>query len=657
MSVQFGKCNLDGKRLDPGDFEAVRRVLAPYGPDGEASLDKDNFGIIYQALHVTKESRRERQPHVLPRGTVITWDGRLDNREELIGRLRGELTCDSTDLDIVAAAYRIWGTQAFAMLVGDWALSILQPDENSLILAKDFVGARPLYYSVDRYQVTWCSVLDPLLLFSRRSFELHEEYLAGWLAFLPAPHLTPYEGVHSVPASSFLRITKAGIRLQAYWEFDPAKRLSYATDAAYEEHFRQVFAESVQRRLRSETPIMAELSGGMDSSSVVCMADQIIAKGQAQTPRLDTVSYFDESEPNWNEHCYFTKVEEERGRTGYHIDVGSQHYFKFQEPGNGFFSSPGSVHQASTASLEFETALSSSNSRVVLSGVGGDEFLGGVPSAVPELADLLAASKLRIFFQRLKVWALDGKEACLHLLLETIREFLPDSIRSFRGHLQPPNWLAPRFLRKHRDALTGYPSRLKFFGPPPSFQENLIALAGLRRQLACVSLNPALVHEKRYPYLDRDLLEFLFSIPPEQLIRPGQRRSLMRRALVEMVPAAILGRKRKAYVTRGPSSALSAEWPSLVELTQHMLLAELGIINPPVFTEELEKARNGKSVPVLHFVRAFEIECWLRHLEHRSPLVTFKGRGLRKTSSSGQGAQPGQASKCAPSREWIQGSP
>ena len=65
----------------------------------------------------------------------------------------------------------------------------------------------------------------------------------------------------------------------------------------------------------------------MDSSSIVCMADTIIARGAAETPRLDTISYYDDSEPNWNERPYFTKVEEKRGRTGCHIDVGKQEPF------------------------------------------------------------------------------------------------------------------------------------------------------------------------------------------------------------------------------------------------------------------------------------------------------------------------------------------
>jgi asparagine synthase (glutamine-hydrolysing) len=180
MSVQFGKCNFDGRPVDPHDLDEVRPLLAPYGPDAEGCLCKDNYGILYRAFHTTKESRRETQPHVSKSGAVITWDGRLDNREDLIQRLGGGLSAGSTDLEIVAAGYERWGTNAFAALVGDWAISVWNPKDQSLVLVKDFIGTRHLYYSVDKYRAAWCTILDPLVLFAERSFKLEEEYLAGW---------------------------------------------------------------------------------------------------------------------------------------------------------------------------------------------------------------------------------------------------------------------------------------------------------------------------------------------------------------------------------------------------------------------------------------------------------------------------------------------
>src|SRR4051812_42704740 len=101
MSVQFGKCNFDGKPVDPKDLDKVRPVLAPYGPDGEGYICKDNFGVLYRAFHTTKEATQERQPLVTSLGSVITWDGRLDNRDELIRELGGGLPNNATDLSIV----------------------------------------------------------------------------------------------------------------------------------------------------------------------------------------------------------------------------------------------------------------------------------------------------------------------------------------------------------------------------------------------------------------------------------------------------------------------------------------------------------------------------------------------------------------------------
>src|SRR6266436_4136299 len=137
MSVQFGKCNFDGKPVDPKDLDQVRPVLAPYGPDGEGYICKDNLEIVYRAFYTSKESRKETQPYVSASGAIITWDGRLDNRDELIGRLGGDISARATDVEIIAAAYQRWRTNCFAHLIGDWALSIWDPEGRSLIFAKD----------------------------------------------------------------------------------------------------------------------------------------------------------------------------------------------------------------------------------------------------------------------------------------------------------------------------------------------------------------------------------------------------------------------------------------------------------------------------------------------------------------------------------------
>jgi asparagine synthase (glutamine-hydrolysing) len=621
MSIQFGRWNTDGKPVDRDYLEKVKLVIAPYGPDDGGSYTRPGISVLFCAFHTTKESRRESQPHVTESGAIITWDGRLDNRAELIRQLRNVLTINSTDVSIVAAAYEEWNTDCFAKLIGDWALSIWNPHTRSLILAKDPIGTRHLYYSFDDKQVSWSTILDPLVLLAGKSYALCEEYIAGWFSMFPAAHLTPYVGIHSVPPSSSVVLRAGKHTVNKYWDFDPSKRIRYRTDGEYEEHFRTVFAEAVRRRLRSDSPIVAELSGGMDSSSIVCMADTLIARGAAETPRLDTISYYDDSEPNWNEHPYFTKVEEKRGRTGTHIDMGKQEPLKFELDSDYFAVTPGSVGgRPSEASRQIAACITSQGNRVVLSGIGGDEFTGGVPTPNPELEDLLARGHFRTLAHQLKVWALNKRKPWFYLLFDAARELFPPAIVGVPKHKRPAPWLNPAFVRRNRAALTGYEDRTKIFGPLPSFQGHVGTVDVLRRQLACSHLSSDPPQEKRYPYLDRGVLEFVSAIPREQLVRPGQRRSLMRRALSGIVPSELLNRKRKAFVARGPMVGIAAELPRLMELSQHMLISSLGIADSTRFLEALQKTRQGVEVPIIPLIRTLGMELWLRNLTARHVL-------------------------------------
>jgi asparagine synthase (glutamine-hydrolysing) len=638
MSVQFGKWNFDGKPSDPQRLAAVEGVLAPYGPDRATFYSKGGVDVLYHAFHTTKESGLEIQPHVLESGAVLTWDGRLDNRSELMRLLDDSVSGDSTDLAIVARSYERWGTRSFGRLIGDWALSVWNPRERALILAEDPIGTRHLYYTRDSSEIMWSTILDPLVLFSRKSFELEEEYVAGWLANFPAPHLTPYGGIYAVPPSSFVRVDAQQIRVVRYWDFDPSRQIRCQKDTDYEEQFRNVFKTAVQRRLRSNAPVLAELSGGMDSSSIVCMADLVIGQGNSETPRLDTLSYYDDSEPSWNERPYFTIVENKRGQKGGHIDLASDGSLRFATKTDRFLATPGARGRSATVSKQLAAAMGSRGTRVVLSGIGGDEFTGGLPTPVPELADLVARAHYRRLARQLNRWALEKKQPWIHVLSETLKRFLPAALVGVAEFSRPAPWLRPGFVERQQAALTGYERRLSLFGPLPSFQEFQSTLEAVRRQLGCATLSPASLSEKRYPYLDRELLEFLCAIPREQLLRPGERRSLIRRALVGIVPDELLNRKRKAFVARSPRLAIAAEWDSLVEISRNMISASLGVVDSSVFRLALERARSGERMSIVPVLRTIEIESWLRNVHARKTLDVRPHDTTAAQSAVGDGA-------------------
>ena len=626
MSVQFGRWNFDGKPVAQDYLEKIELLLVPYGSDDRFSYSGGTISVLYRAFHTTKESRRETQPHVTASGAMITWDGRLDNRADLIRQLGDTVTSGSPDVSIVAAAYECWGTRCCAQFIGDWALSIWDPRTGSLTLAKDPIGVRHLYYSFDDSQVTWSTILDPLVLFAGKPLALCEEYIAGWFSYFPAANLTPYVGIHSVPPSSFVVLRSGNHTVTKYWDFNPYNHIHYRTDGEYEEHFRVAFAEAVRRRLRSDSPILAELSGGMDSSSIVCMADSIIANGGAEISRLDTISYYDDSEPNWNERPFFTKVEEKRGRTGSHIDVSKQEPLMFEHDSDQFAATPASLFaQSSESGRRFSACLRSQGNRVVLSGIGGDEVTGGVPTPTLELEDLLARGHFRQLAHQLKIWALHKRKPWFHLLFDALQGFFPSSFGGVPKHKRPASWLNHRFITRNRAALIGYQTRLKLLGPLPTFQENIGTLNNLRRQLVCAALPADPTFEKRYPFLDRSLLEFLYAVPRTQLVRPGQRRSLMRRALAGITPDELLNRKRKAFVSRSPMTAIVADWSHLIEMSNDMNLTSLGILNAKEFSSVVQKVRCGQEVPVLLLLRSLAIESWLRSFEAHKKLYSSPG--------------------------------
>src|ERR1700733_1151264 len=634
MSAQFGRWNFEGQPTAPTYLKEVSATLAPYGPDGGGAYSQGGVQVLYRAFHTTKESRPEVQPHICSRGVVITWDGRLDNRAALISEVPDHLPVTSSDVAIVAAAYEKWGIDCLPKLIGDWALSVWDPVDRSLSLAKDPIGTRHLYYSVDEIQVTWSTILEPLVRFAGKTFKLDEEYIAGWLAMFPAAHLTPYIGIHSVPPASVVLLRPGKHIVNRYWDFDPRKKIRYRTDSEYEEHFRTVLAGAIRRRLRSDCPVLAELSGGLDSSSIVCMADLLIAHGGVQTPRLDTISWYDDSDPSLDDRHYFGKVEKKRVRTGHHINLG----VKNQEEGSelhpstsflsGFQGGRMSVIPDYTRSLwpelvqGYSRYMKSHGYRVILSGIAGEDATGGfVPTATLELQNLLSRGKFFRFANQLNAWAVKTKQPRSILLLDAIRGFCTRSL-TFPGGgkmIGPSPWLHPAFVRRNHRALHWYSSRVRLFGPLPSFQNQIYLVNHERRVVAYEDLWSEPLREMRYPYLDRDLLEFACGIPREQMVGVGKRRFLMKRALVGVVPDEILDRKRRATALQQKEKDTLKEWASLAEIGYPIIGAALEIIDRNLFGKVL-KARCTNEGFADDVKSSVFLECWLRYLANRGAL-------------------------------------
>jgi len=203
------------------------------------------------------------------RAEVLAWDGRLDNRDDLILRLDGSVRRDKSNQSLALAAYERWETSGFVHLLGDWSLVIHDPAKRRVVLASDFAGVRPLYYHLRPEGVVWSTRLASIVEATGIS-ELDEIYAAGLFTFGGCPNRTPYKGIHSVPPGHAVCVAEKDTAAQPFWTLPISDSIRYRSQQRYEDQLRSLFKEAVAVRLQTDAPVLAELSGGLDSSSVVC---------------------------------------------------------------------------------------------------------------------------------------------------------------------------------------------------------------------------------------------------------------------------------------------------------------------------------------------------------------------------------------------------
>lgn len=620
MSVQAGILRFDAKAPDRMLLAKLSSGLAQYGPDGENTFADGPIILLHRALHRTTESRFEKQPLLSPRGNVIVCEGRLDNRDELAAQLSERPRTLMTDSDVVAAAFDRWGKDCFAKLKGDWAVACWSQRERVLTLAVDRMAIKHLYYWITEAAAVWCSDLETLVLSAGSRFELDKEFIAGYFAYYPTPGHTPYREIRTVEPGQAVQIRNGSAHGSTYWKFNPDMRICYKRDSDYEEHFRHVFRQAVLRRLRSADPVLADLSGGLDSSSIICMADAILEKGECTAPRIDTYSQYDLGEPHRDDLHYVGIVEKKRGRVGHHVNI-AEHPNPLFPDYRKFIVAPGATGSIFELRRTLEAIWNSGGYKVSLCGIGGDELTGGVPEPRPELADLLFRLQFLKFVRQTTSWSLVKRSPWIHLALRSAALLLPAGIRSHVAReAKPAPWMDRHFAERCRLARRQLGSVERFGYWLPSRQETartVVALA--RNQGSNLNCTSGIV-ERRYPFLDQDFIEFVLAIPRDQVIRPGERRFLMRRALKGRVPDEVLARKTKGIVSRAPLVALANDWDRVEALVAGSVIAQYGFVDQAKLADALISAKAGNAPQMLRLLSTVLLEAWLRDVAMRGVL-------------------------------------
>jgi asparagine synthase (glutamine-hydrolysing) len=613
--------NLDCRPADRGIFERMLSAIAHRGPDGCGRWIAGPLAMGYQMFHTTPEAVREAQPLADPDGRYrMVFDGRVDNREELADAIRakGVILRDDTDAELALRAYECFGQAAPRRIIGDFALVIWDASKHELFCARDPIGIRPFHYFCDGRSFIAATELQQIFADPLVSNEPDEgvvgEYLAGTLK---GREDTLFRHVKRLPAAHQMAVGVNGISTRAYFALDRHKEIRYRDDAEYADHFHEIFGEAVRCRMRAIGGVGAHLSGGLDSTSVVGMANSLRREGKVADAPFETFSLlFDH--PDLDERSYIFETVEMLGLTANYpepvpVDLpmcveALRRFRDFTEyPNGGMWNRVWPMARAKGI-------------RVLLSGTGSDEWMSGSPHAY---ADLLRAGHLRKLLRRVREDSsrmpnANERNAADFFLRYALWPLMPLALRKFIRSLRErpivPEFINPEFARRigladrlHLEPRR--PSGMTFgqFVLYESFNSGWVAhgVDIFDRSTARFGV------EERHPFHDRRLYEFLMAIPDEQRARDFRRKYILRNAMRGLVPDSVLARRDKADFSILFIQAL--ERMGGEQLFDTMAIESAGWVNRAKFQETYrDRSENYIESNIWPLWTAFALELWYR---------------------------------------------
>ncbi|EGJ30459.1 MULTISPECIES: lasso peptide isopeptide bond-forming cyclase [Moorena] len=595
MSGIVGIFDLDGCAVKQTDLSQMLDTLAHRGTDAANVWCEGEVGFGHRMLWTTPESLLEVQPLVdSERNCILTADARIDNRDELITTLElAEQEPEKiTDSDLILAAYHRWGKDCPQYLLGDFAFAIWDQSQQQLFCARDHLGVKPFYYYYQAEKAfLFASEMKALFCLPQIPQRINEVRIADFIMLmLEDKVITTYENVFRLPPAHSLIINQTELRTWSYWSLDPSKELHLESDQAYADAFREIFTEAVRCRLRSAFPIGSQLSGGLDSSSITCVARDLLA--ETKKPPLHTFSCVFDTLKQCDERSFIEAVLNQ-GEFIPHFIAGDQigplsdidQIFEYEDEA---FPGPNYYFPWRLTQIAKKQGV-----RILLDGHDGDNI---VSHGIYRLTELASQGKWAVFAQETKTLAhnfgtsastlveihgiptlrklakqfgwLEFIEAIqqIHrhiglsrkqlLVQHGLRPIVPDLIKKWVRRYQPfqvsGNKSTPLINQEFAERI-GLQERLKHWSTPPytplTVRKNqfqalnagvfTLVLEQIDRCAAAAGI------EARHPFMDKRLIEFCLALPSEQKLRQGWSRMVMRRALRGSLPEVIQWRGGK----------------------------------------------------------------------------------------------------------------
>ncbi len=557
MSGIYGIINLKKEPIDPTQMNRMEELLIHRGVDGKAQWIEGHVGLGHLKLEVTPESEYESLP-LRYKQWVITADARIDNRDELddplsISKDDRPFTPDTT---YIIKAYEKWGKDCVKHLIGDFAFAIWDIVENTLFCARDHIGIKPFFYLKTEDKFIFASELKTIVESINSKFELDEAKLGDFyylIQDLHEPEKTLVKGIKRLLAAQTGMLIKNELLLHKYWQLSRTEEIVLSSDTEYIEEFKRLIIKAIECRMRTNHPIGITLSGGLDSSSIACIAARILNLKNKNLYAVSSVLPENWEGPEQDEREYIEEVlKQEKNIKINYVSAQDKNIFGEVKQNSDNLYFPMNVYSFMDSSLK-ETLKSNGNIRTILNGFTGDMAVS-----------INVSSLLFVLFKQLKWKTVTNlilkkskieQRSIFNILLKDVLKYVaPNFILRLRLFLLKKNYndklssfLNKNFIKKY--SLTRKSRQHPFVHS--DIHQFIISMFN-----ACLTnfeeRNIKYSHhqiEDVIPFADIRLLNFLMNIPFQYLHLQGWNRGLIRYAMANILPSKIQWRQDKQIYT------------------------------------------------------------------------------------------------------------
>jgi asparagine synthase (glutamine-hydrolysing) len=602
----------------------MNREIVHRGPDDEGYFVEGNVGLAMRRLSII-DVKTGHQPIANEDETVwVVFNGEIYNHAELRAELEtlGHRYRTLSDTETIVHLYEQYGRDCVKYLRGMFAFAIWDRRQKTLFAARDRLGIKPFYFHSDGKTFLFGSEIKAILAHPGVRTELNTGMLAEYLAFgyLSGPQ-TMFAGIDKLPPGHTLSIDAAGqVKIACYWNLAPRLDEENRPREYYVETYRKMLESCISSHLMSDVPLGVFLSGGLDSSAVAALTSKI----RGESIETFAVGYGEES---FSELSYARQVAQHIGSRHHEVRLGQEEFFA-ELPRLIWHEDEPMVWPSSVA-LYFVARLARDRVKVVLTGEGSDETLGGYTRYAWTLAnsrmDRVYRSMTPAFFRQ---WIRSGIGS--GLLTSSLRRklehtflgrdgaswpsFYFDNFYSAFSAMEQGELLTPSAREQSGDA---YASSMAYWENSSGNLLHRLLNTDIRTYMVELlmkqdQMSMAASIESRVPFLDHVLVEFTARIPMKYSIRGLSGKQILKSAVKDLLPHSIVHRQKMGFPTPWEHWLAGPQFDDLEKMLLEPRTLERGLVQRDAVRRLFAEHRAARRDNGNRIWRLLNLEIWQR---------------------------------------------